>query len=805
MGKSRLVDQYVKAAIDQGFTTHRGLVLDFGSGEGRDAIRAVVASLLGIQTGSDEATLVKSIASALQDGLLTMDQRPFLADLLNLNLSRDERAMYDAMTNAIRIEGKQAVVSSLLRHLSARHPVLILIEDIHWADHLVLKHLAKMAQTVADCPALLIMTSRVEGYPLDQEWRAATNGCSLTTVDLGPLRKEDASLLASSLVGTESQLVQSCIERAAGNPLFLEHLLRDLDESDSAEVPDTIQSLVLARIDRLSQSDKQAILAASVLGKRFALDALRYLLSNPNYTCTELVQRSLIRPEGDEYLFSHALVQEGVYNSLLTAPRAELHRKAAAWYEKTDLSLHAEHLDRANDHLAASAYRAAADAKILTFHYETAVKLIDRGIELAGDPSMRSEMLCIRGDALRHLGAIQNSINSFERALNDAQNDVCRCRVWTGMAATLRIADRQIEALRLFDMAEAAAKVHYLISDRVQIHYLRGNLYFPLGNIDGCLTEHQKALEFAREVGSSEGEALALGGLGDAYYLQGRMLSAWEQFRACVAVCQRHGYVRIEVANRHMVGWTSIQLMENEAALEDARVVISMATAVGHLRAKLLGLMLAGFVETESGQLEDAERYLLQSLELSRPLGAGNFEGQALSQLAVLHAEADRMDQARTYAGLSIEVARKVGVKFFGPRILAISASLAEDREVASQLLREAESILDVGCVSHNHFYFAQTAIEHSLASEEWGEVERYASRLEAYTKAQPLPFSDFLTARGRALARWGRGEKNQEVVTEIMRLHQLAGEHRLMLLSKNLERAVQQSQSQPEFALGSK
>jgi tetratricopeptide (TPR) repeat protein len=243
--------------------------------------------------------------------------------------------------------------------------------------------------------------------------------------------------------------------------------------------------------------------------------------------------------------------------------------------------------------------------------------------------------------------------------------------------------------------------------------------------------------------------------------------------------------------------------MENETALEHAREVIKMATAVGHRRAKVLGLMLAGFVETESGNLEDAERYLLESLELSRTLGAGNFEGQALSQLAILNAEAGRMDQARTYAGLSVEVARKVGVVFFGPRLLAIGAALEENRQVASQLLREAEGILDAGCVSHNHFYFAQTAIEQSLATNEWEEAERYAAKLEDYTKAQPLPFSDFLIARGRALARWGRGEKGQDVLVEIMRLHQLAGEHRLMLLSKNLERIVRQFQSQPKLDLG--
>ena len=75
-----------------------------------------------------------------------------------------------------------------------------------------------------------------------------------------------------------SDFAQRCVERAAGNPLFLEHLLRDLEERAGEEVPGTIQSLVLARIDRLAPVDKQALQAASVLGKRFSLDGLRHLI-----------------------------------------------------------------------------------------------------------------------------------------------------------------------------------------------------------------------------------------------------------------------------------------------------------------------------------------------------------------------------------------------------------------------------------------------------------------------------------------------------------------------------------------------
>jgi tetratricopeptide (TPR) repeat protein len=403
-------------------------------------------------------------------------------------------------------------------------------------------------------------------------------------------------------------------------------------------------------------------------------------------------------------------------------------------------------------------------------------------------------MLCLRGEALRNLGATTDSIQSFERALESAEDDVRRCHAWVGMAASLRVADQQKAALQLLDQAEAAAIQYNLLSDRVELHYLRGNLYFPLGNIEGCLAEHEKALGFAREAGSTEGEALALGGLGDAYYLRGHMRSACEQFRACIALCQNHGYGRIEVANRHMVGWTRYHLMEHAEALEDALEVIRMATTVSHQRAKLLGLLLAGVVETDFGHFIAAEDYLVRGLELARALSAGNFEAQTLSRLAVLRAAEGKIDQARNFAELAVEAVRRVGTTFIGPYVLATKAALTEDPAERRKVLEESESILDSGCVAHNHFWFAQSAIEQSLKIGDWDAAERFAAKLEAYTREQPLPWSDFLIARGRALAAWGKGIRSEAVLAELTRLHQTTAQHGLQPLALELDRAKRQA-----------
>ena len=112
-----------------------------------------------------------------------------------------------------------------------------------------------MTTTVAECPAMLVMTSRVEGDPLDHAWRGSTHGSPLLTIDLGPLHEEEAIVMAGAYVDATEQFAKSCIERAEGNPLFLEQLLRSAEERGEEDMPASIQSLVLARMDRLSAAE----------------------------------------------------------------------------------------------------------------------------------------------------------------------------------------------------------------------------------------------------------------------------------------------------------------------------------------------------------------------------------------------------------------------------------------------------------------------------------------------------------------------------------------------------------------------
>jgi len=792
IGKTHLVEEFTDMARASGYAAHKGLVLDFGVGTGQDAIRSLVRSLIGLAPGGGETARGQAAEEAVAAGWLKPDQRVFLNDLLDLTQPIDLRGLYDAMDNETRNRGKQDVVAALIVGASGRGPLIVTVEDAHWAAALTLSHLARMAATVRDCPAILVITTRIEGDPLDNAWRAETGGAPLMTIDLAPLREGEALELAGGLIEINEQVVRDCIARAEGNPLFLEQLLRNAEESTEETVPASIQSLVLARMDRLSGPDKAALQAASVIGQRFALDALRHLIENPDYDCRELVAHHLVRPEGGAYLFAHALIREGTYSSLLNTSKRELHGRAARYYGDEDPLLCAEHLDRAEDPAAPEAYLEAAKAQAAGHRYERALGLIARGLEIAAQSSDRFALTCLKAEMLHDLGSIPESRSAFSESADLAQDDAQRCRAWIGLAGCMRITDEYDEAYAALEKAEAAAADRDLKRELAQIHYIRGNLHFPLGKIDDCGVEHELSLTFARQAGSPEAEARALSGMADAEYARGRMITSHDYFRRCVELCREHGFGRIEVANLSMLGFSRYFFDTIRNSLEDGIAAVEAARKVGHHRAELLGQVLCVYALVELGELDRAEAHSVEAQALALRLGAMRFEAQNLTWLARIRIAQSRRSEALKLLEQALQISRDTGVTFTGPRVLSGTALATEDPERRRSVLEEGEAVLRSGAISHNYFWFYRDAIEVSLNSGDWKSVELYAAALEDYTRPEPLPWCDFFVARGRALAAFGQGRRGADTLAELRRLREQAERNRYITVLSTLDAALE-------------
>src|SRR6185312_523205 len=186
-------------------------------------------------------------------------------------------SLYEAMDDDVHRSGKLRALVQLAETAAIERPAVLLVEDVHWASEWVLACLQALAGATAGAPVLLAMTTRRDGDPVGERWRES----EVIRFDLPPLARGDALALARAHLAVAPDLAERCVTRAQGNPLFLMQLLRS--DTDEDTVPPTIQTAVLARLDRLPANDKSALQAAAIVGQRFPLDLLRHLIGDPAY------------------------------------------------------------------------------------------------------------------------------------------------------------------------------------------------------------------------------------------------------------------------------------------------------------------------------------------------------------------------------------------------------------------------------------------------------------------------------------------------------------------------------------------
>ncbi len=770
IGKTRLMQAIGQLARERGFSCHTALVLDFGAGQGRDAARTLVADSLGLGPTSSEQDRRMAAAGAVENALIASSNAVFLHDLLDVPQTAELRALYETMDDAARMRGKRIVTAELVRSLSAKRPLLLIVEDLHWADATTLDTLSAIADAARECRAVLAMTSRIEGDQLDDAWRGRVRG-GITAIDLGPLRPEEASQFGMRLHIANAQLLQRCIDRADGNPLFLEQLLRNTEESAEAEdIPASIQSLVLSRMDRLPAADKMALQVAAVAGQRFSLGFVRSLLRNPAYSPAILLQHQMVRPEGEEFLFSHALVRDGVYSSLTQERRRHLHRASAEFYLHKDPVLHAEHLEQAHDLGAAKAYCGAAAAEAAEYRYDRALALAERGRLVEGSGPERFSLEALRGEYLREIGRSAESLDAWEAALAAAADGRERCRALIGIAAANRILSRYEPALSALAQAQPLAESEDLLIERAQIHYYRGNIRFAQGDSANCLAEHQAALAAADSADSPEWRARASSGVGDALYSFCRMQTAAQAFQSCVDICDAGGYGRVALPNRLMIAHCMIYLQRIGDALPIIENVRKIAALAGNPNAEMFATQSLVTALVESGRLEAASEFIDSALARARSLGARRYESNVLAKAAEYQLHFGTRTDALQLAQESVAISRDVGMGFTGPYALAVLAGATDEPSMRAAALAEGEALLR-GSVGHNRIWHYRVASEVHMKDRNWNEANRCADELQRVTAAEPLPLVEFLVARIRALSRAGRGERGAQLQSELDRL----------------------------------
>ncbi|MDP9139057.1 MAG: AAA family ATPase, partial [Pseudomonadota bacterium] len=731
IGKTRFADQIRRRASALGLKCHTGLVLDFGVAQGEDAVTLIMRSLCSASGRSDDGRSPTRIVDRLvgQAAIAPSDQVHAFS-VLGAPLPDEFKPIFDAMDNEARRAGRLRVMVSILRHAAASSPILLTVEDVHWADGAALEALGVWAGETTEHPVVLVMTSRIEGDKIDHRWRASTRDCSFSLLDLGPLRKDDVRLLASRYLEATDSFAQKCIARAAGNPLFLDQLLR----SKAGEaVPGSVQSIVQARLDQLAEADGDALRAASVLGQRFSLPAVRALVGSTVYSCSRLVEQHLVRPEGEDFLFAHALVRDGVYQSIIADRRRELHRTAALWFADRDLHLHARHLGLAGDSSATAAYLAAANAQADAHRHDGVIELCRDGLTLSPPRGTAYSLLALLGEAQLEANQAAASIETFESALKIAEGPAEKARALLGLAAGMRVVDRLGDAKDRIDAALALAgrdENHLLLA---KAYFVKGNLEWATGNYTGCITNHQASLTHATAAGSTELEVQALGGLGDANYLRGHMLTADRHFSLCVKGADDSGLGRISAANRPMLAWCAFYGGRLAAAWNHAIAARAAARSISHKRAEIIALNALVLIAAERGDASSLSDHNGAARSLARELGSLRFQAMVLMFESWPDLMEGRRDRAREKLRTALDLAADTPT-FIGPWIMSGLALAAESPEERREWVDRGLEILRKGAVSHNYIFFHCDVINACLNDRDWNGARLHADMLAQYT-----------------------------------------------------------------------
>ena len=706
-GKSRLVYELRRRLWDRPVLFLAGRCISYASGAPYLPILYMLRNEWGIAEADDAATVADKVAASLERaGMDAAESLPYLLQLLGVRAGTEKLA-------ELSPQALQARTFRILRQLilgaGRGNLVVVEVEDLHWVDKTSEDFLAFLVEGLVAARMLLLVTYRSGYRPPWIEKSYATQ------IPLSRLNEQESREVVRAVLqrtDTPDDLVGAVLGKAEGNPLFLEELARSVMEHPDVTVPDTIQGVLMARIDRLPEEHKRLLQTASVLGRELDLPPLARVWGNDDSLLpllADLKRWELFyeEPTAEEprYLFKHALTQEAVYQTLLKSRRQALHAKAGQAFE----DLHAGRLEDVYDRLAYH-YSAAGDAP-------RAVRYLSLLARQAAGRNAHSEAAQALRQALGHCAS-----------LPEAERDRRRLEVILQLAESLLPLARFPETLELF-------LGHRELVDRIGDPALAGPFYFWLAHTYSYLGDQEEAasnarlaIAAARQQGDTVTEGKAWYVLCRDAFWSGRFSEGIEHGREALALLERsdepwwqgqaywvagfHHYVlgQFDEAFDKMKWaeaiWRALQdprldpswstgyfhaslgewelgIEECRGGLERAQDPLNTAAALGFL----------GYAYLEKGDLPKAIEALEGSTQRLRQAGMQQLLGWFSAFLAEACLRSGRADEARDYADEALAVTEGVHFRYgsgMAQRALARIAQAEEDAEGAETWHRAA-------------------------------------------------------------------------------------------------------------------
>ncbi len=610
LGKSRLVSEFLDSL--ERVTTLSGRTLPYGEGVTYWPLASMIKASAGIT-----------------------DDDPANDAFEKLRLSCESEAVADLLAAALGVLGaadgehtSAELTWAALRwaeQLGDLQPLVLVFEDVHWAEEPLLDLIEHLARALRNVPVLIVAVARPDLLDTRPTWGGGIRRAS--AIELAPLDDDESEELVDALIArAEVPPAQRALvlERAEGNPLFLEEIARTLRENEELDrIPDSVQALIAARIDRLQPGEKRILQSAALIGRVFWQGALERLVDGVDVErlLAGLLEREFVVPEerstisGDRALrFKHVLIRDVAYSGMSKALRAQEHQAFAAWVDERAPELagiRAYHLDQAvrllvelgghiDDDLAQQAAAALEETGRRALQrgaFVAARRTLLRAVELESSPTRRY----LAAHAAWRLSDVPTVRDEAEHALHDARESGRRDLEGRSLILLADLAlHAESDVTRAHDLADEALAI-LPVDEAVGLYdanALISTIFWWRGDAAGATRHGQAMLELAHQAGRPDLESLALTQLASVAGVQGdaeRSLELLEQ-------------------------------AEELARSSGSRDALAFALAVHGRR----------FGEGQSGE---AERYLLDALEIFRETGAAGRYGWTLSNLGSVYAQ----------------------------------------------------------------------------------------------------------------------------------------------------------------------
>ena len=686
----------------------------------------------------------------------------FVAELMGMPLDA-EPALPHSATHLLAARREPPLMAEQMRRAfvdfvraeCAAQPVLLVLEDAHWGDLPTMKLVDAALRELSDSALLVIAFARPEiedAFPLLWADR------SVVRISLAALTPRAAERLARDVLGPlpSAALVQQLVAQAAGNPFFLEELLRAFVSGDKGTMPETLLAIVQKRLEALDEDARRLLRAASVFGGVFWRGATAALLGGAEAIDFDrhvagLVDREVLVRHGEsripgeiELAFRHALVRDAAYQMLPDADRTLAHRFAGEWLEgagETNRALLAEHFERGEDRpRAAKNYALAAAQALHADDLDGCLRFAKHALDIADDESdVRGAIHLARAEAHHWRAEFDQALAESSEALHLLERGgdpwLAASAIAVAACATLGRADEAIELATELSREGADHRPAFLLAAAQCAAFL------PAVPIADAL------LALLPEATADVGDALLAARIEMARAMRaqsdGDLVRVLDHVSRAAEHFDRASHVRGARAARANAAHVSSQLGRHEDAERTLRDALADAERAGVMTTVAWTTMQLGMVLGHLGRSSEALAMEARALDLARKQGNRRLEAEVLLAMAEISNASGVPDLALAHAEKALAAADAPELRAAILSMLATARVALGDAKSARAAALEALAIVDAKGGAEDVEIVVRLADAESLHA-----LGEHAAALEAVSAAKAT-----LLARAAAIA----------------------------------------------------